>query len=50
MERRRESVANMSSFGTAMLQRRRASRLWWVVMAVLLAAAVTALALVGWQR
>ncbi|HEY6040062.1 MAG TPA: serine/threonine-protein kinase [Kofleriaceae bacterium] len=50
MERRRESVANMSSFGTAMLQRRRASRIWWVVMAMLLAAAITALALVGWQR
>ena len=50
MERRRESVANMPNFGSALLKRRRASRLWWVVMAVLLAAAVTALALVGWQR
>jgi eukaryotic-like serine/threonine-protein kinase len=50
MDRRRESVANMSSFGKAMLQRRRASRIWWVAMAVLLAAAITALGLVGWQR
>jgi serine/threonine protein kinase len=50
MERRRESVANMSSFGTAMLQRRRASRIWWLVMTLLLVAAITALALVGWKR
>jgi hypothetical protein len=50
MDRRRESVANMSSFGKAMLQRRRATRIWWVVMAVLLAAAITGLVLVGWQR
>jgi len=50
MERRRESVANMSNFGKAMLQRRRASKIWWLVMIVLLGGAVAALASVGWQR
>jgi len=50
MERRRESVANMSNFGKAMLQRRRASKIWWLVMVVLLGGAIAALASVGWQR
>jgi eukaryotic-like serine/threonine-protein kinase len=48
MERRRESVARMPTLGKAMIQRRRSARWWWLAMAVLAAAAITALALVGW--
>jgi hypothetical protein len=48
MERRRESVARMPTLGKAMIQRRRSARWWWLAMAVLAAAAITALARVGW--